>query len=606
LSSPFAGQIPSGNSIDGGRATSVPTQWALDAFNALPSQGVSIAGYTFGGSGGNVAWFGTGIRPPNNDPIGDARADCDAGFQGWALDADNLFAQLGVAIVIKWPSDPWGPANYTIRLTANQPIPNPPFDTGALARFGVGGNRGYTVPIPDQFKIGQPYNWMAIAANAPGTSGNPLGISIIGQGNFSCPSPFRFDVRPDIPQINDDGVVSFNARNIGNGESRYSGNVGVLFAPTVWVNGAVVFGPPGSWQPRAIIAPGNTWSATRGGVFTYRVPNLSRGDVICAMLRADPTAGVTGGAVTRGPLEAGGLNVTCLTYFAKPYFRAYGGDIVVGKPFVQNGQCSATKTNAPVTANYFSDGRGAGAQFAISAINKIDANSSMLRLRPLAPPPKTPIDLSFGNYENSNKVSIGSAWKDLGAFQGCIADYIEYYNNNKAGFKTLSNTFSKDLNKNLYYRDGDLSITENINPVSTEWSKIEDIKTNVVIVKGDINIDPDVTELNGIFIALPRDDGTGGTINTCKVSNDSQQFAECNQKLTVFGSFIANDVELRRIKGAKLTATTNEQANSNNIAEVFQYVPELYISGSNSFTSDQTEQKIPDGYDSVISLPPFL
>jgi len=412
----------------------------------------------------------------------------------------------------------------------------------------------------------------------------------------------KFDISVDVPICNaDSGTILFGYQNNGDGDSKYDGENGVLSQYKVErTRNGIKSILTDSSRSRIILSPGGK----EVFVYTIEPSQIEAGDIITSSLSVDPTKGRTGGAVLAGNITKS-QSAEC-SYRAKPYFKVYGGDIVVGKPFVQNGQCSATKTNAPVTANYFSDGRGAGAQFAISAINKIDANSSMLRLRPSAPPPKTPIDLSFGNYENSNKVSIGSAWKDLGAFQGCIADYIEYYNNNKAGFKTLSNTFSKDSNKNLYYRDGDLSITENINPVSTEWSKIEDIKTNVVIVKGDINIDPDVTELNGIFIALPRDDGTGGTINTCKVSNDSQQFAECNQKLTVFGSFIANDVELRRIKGAKLTATTNEQANSNNIAEVFQYVPELYISGSNSFTSDQTEQKIPDGYDSVISLPPFL
>ena len=67
---------------------------------------------------GNVAWFCTGINPARHDPTGSAVVSCDGGFQGWALDADNLFAQLGIAIVIKKPRKPGLPQTIALGLLA--------------------------------------------------------------------------------------------------------------------------------------------------------------------------------------------------------------------------------------------------------------------------------------------------------------------------------------------------------------------------------------------------------------------------------------------------------------------------------------------------------
>jgi hypothetical protein len=58
-----------GGTVDHSRAIKIGASTALADFNALPSYGVSTAGYTWGGSSGNIAWFCAGVYPTKVTPI---------------------------------------------------------------------------------------------------------------------------------------------------------------------------------------------------------------------------------------------------------------------------------------------------------------------------------------------------------------------------------------------------------------------------------------------------------------------------------------------------------------------------------------------------------
>jgi len=601
------GRWNAGSIVDHGKATVIPTGWASSAFFNLPSHGVDITPFTFGGNGGNVSWFCAGLDPTRHDPAGDAVANCNAGFQGWALDADNLFAQLGIGIVIKRPNEAWNSSNFRLNGVADNPIPNPPFNTAALLAFGVGGNRGYTIPMPSQFTDNTTYDWMALAANAPNTQGNPLGISIIGQGTFTCPPPpTYYDLTPSVPIINNNtGVVQFSVDNSASGVSRQTGGVGVDIVRNIWINNNRAFSATAS---NTQIAGYGNWARTETVI-------VNSGDVICAQIDVGPSAGQTDGAYTRGWVSAGGLGVTCVTVVAKPYFRVYGSDVVVGKNFVDSsGVCPAGK-NPNASINTFSMDRpgvgwvGSGAQFAVSATGTISSFISASMHNGVTSGTGVPFPANGIYFGNGSNPTPGG--NDQNGYAGCLPDYERYVANN-GGFpapanRSISQSDISSSTATQIFVDGDITITgtgirSDIND-TTAFGSIADIKPVVVIARGNINIEPGVDNLYGLYVALPRADSTGGTINTC-YTGGSPTIA-CNNTLTVNGSFVANKVELNRLAGDIRNATANEDDTSTNIAEKFIVTPEFYLSFTNVHNSSQDANSVGQ-YRSLDGLPPVL
>lgn len=520
------GLYPAGTSVDFGRATVVPSSWARTAFDRLPSEGVDTSGYIFGGSNGNVAWFCTGINPARHDPTGSAVVSCDGGFQGWALDADNLFAQLGIAIVIKKPSETWSSSNYSTRTTGNQPIPNPPFDTGALAAFGVGGDRGFSVPIPDQFKDGSSYDWIVIAANATGTPGNPLGISTIGQGSAS------WNCSP--PPVGGDISVSVDCTNLNTAVFTFtkSGTIAdqkVMSSITTSDGRSVATNVPGT------------------------IGNSNFGAGIKVTYSSDPITLQPGQKYTMSVSVSPGDDSTtdnsasCESQVqsTSPYFRVYGHDVVVGRKFKTPTSTDCSKNTASVKAFNRQDGSnwvGAGSQFAVSATGVIDGfmSASMHSGNNDGNEvPKPQNGLSFLNSGNDPSTPIGN---DQNAYLGCVPDY-ESFVNNDGGFPqppgdvTILTPTAIPANHRLYV-NGDLTISGDIKDNTASWSSIEDINPIIIIVKGNIKIASNVSRVDGLYVALGSD-GTGGEINTC-----SDLSMSCVNKLTVNGAFVAKKLSL--------------------------------------------------------------
>ena len=146
-----------------------------------------------------------------------------------------------------------------------------------------------------------------------------------------------------------------------------------------------------------------------------------------------------------------------------------------------------------------------------------------------------------------------------------------------------------------------------------------------MIVKGNISIDKDVTQLDGTYVAQPKNSDSGnnpddgGLIYTCSQQNDPYTVGQlrdnCGKQLVINGSFISKKVIFHRTKGSVRCmellpptvpcepAEPNEPASSENIAEVFNFSPEAYMTPLNvSLQTAVPFQK----YDSITSLPPVF
>ena len=133
-----------------------------------------------------------------------------------------------------------------------------------------------------------------------------------------------------------------------------------------------------------------------------------------------------------------------------------------------------------------------------------------------------------------------------------------------------------------------------------------------LVTRGNIFIDPAVSRLDGLYIAQPDTTSAAtisasGVIWTCHgnspdVPNTVYVSSACRTKLTFNGAVIAKQVNLLRGNGDVASAAAGEGSNSGNIAEVFNFTPEMVIGGGffNSTTGNQYK------IESLISLPPVF
>ena len=577
------GQITAGRVVDYGRATAVPTSWAQQAFNELPSKGVNTSGYTFGGSNGNVSWFCTGIGDAvNHDPQGDAVMDCRIGFKGWVLDADNLNARLGIIVVIKRPSETWNQSNFTISSVADKEISNPPFNTQNLAAFGVSGNRGFSVSIPSQFMDGTEYSWTVLAINAENTPGAAfVQLGTAKEGKFTCPP--AWDVGVSVSCVNNNkAVFTFTKSGVA-----ISGNINVSRSLTVG-------GTPTGLTAVPTIINEATFGGNNSVSFDSDAFVLQLGQKYSASISINP-----GGSAGFNDTANDSSNCESSIRVARPYFRVYGNDVVVGRQFMSSGACGSKKNSGidAFNSGSGSDYKGAGVQFAASATNAINGFMSASMHSNSAASSLPESGLTFSNNDTNN---IGF---DNFGYTGCVGDY-EQLANNLGGFSSMPTNPTDIIDSSgKIIVNGDLTIDNNINSPNTAYTKLEDIKSNLVIVKGNIYIDASVNKIDGLFIAIPDGAGNGGIINTCGSSDTPN--ASCNNDLTVTGAFIAKKVLFNRLKGDLANAVPNEVDTSDKIAEKFIFTPDFYL-GLINYLPNNDSVIGSNKYDSIVGLPPVL
>jgi hypothetical protein len=378
---------------------------------------------------------------------------------------------------------------------------------------------------------------------------------------------------------------------------------------------ANTFVPPG-----ANCAPSRTFprNNTTIAIETVPAPDVNANTTICRSLTINP-------ATHDGGTES---VQACVPVVAKPYERAYGGDVRVGGGFESApGVCAANDEAAIVGWSRRAPGSygGAGVQYAAYALDAILDFASALGTVPGGSRAPAPNGLSFANIGLGNNTSEGHFGGFLGSAP-CIPDY--YADRPESGATVLGSQVNlSSLGSGTYVRDGSLTFsnsgTANINPGETIVMYVDGdvfIRSDIVypgawnvasmplfqlVVRGNIYIENDVTRLDGIYIAQP-DGASGGVIYTCATGMsalplDGNLFDTCNNKLTVNGAFVADQVQLLRTSGSLSQSNRGDGPPGGGAAgEVFNFNPTNWINQPPDTSGEAGD------YDAIISLPPIL
>ncbi len=146
--------------------------------------------------------------------------------------------------------------------------------------------------------------------------------------------------------------------------------------------------------------------------------------------------------------------------------------------------------------------------------------------------------------------------------------------------------------------DGNAYISHNIAYAGSYTS--DNVPKFALVVRGNIYIAPGVTRVDGLYIAQPAANGSGGSLWTCHDNVNKNPdgywiYDNCKSPMTINGAIMARQVDLMRING-------DIGDNNSNPAEVINYTPAMVIGGSFFNTPPDSDPKI----DSLISLPPVF
>ncbi len=293
-----------------------------------------------------------------------------------------------------------------------------------------------------------------------------------------------------------------------------------------------------------------------------------------------------------------------IIYGVRPYLSVYSGDIAAGA-YQQDGRSGCqTNGSAGITSwNHDSntDYSGAGAEAGAYAVAHIKSFASALGTA-------NPLRLSFANTTSAASGS-GNYGGDFGA--ASLPTSCNFMSDVGGGASTPSLPTTDGYGDSSYsghqtyvVRNQDVYISSDVrygNQAATSAGDIPRFK--LVVVGGSIYIGAGVTELDGLYVAMPNSGGSGGTIYTCATGlgsavPTSQLYNRCNNKLTVYGAFAAKQVQFLRASGSLKDSKTTDAWQSNSSAETFVYSPEMWLpdgSGSKNLN-----------YDAILGLPPVL
>jgi hypothetical protein len=290
----------------------------------------------------------------------------------------------------------------------------------------------------------------------------------------------------------------------------------------------------------------------------------------------------------------GGNPIPPIVVAVKPYLRVYGGDVLAGNGFGEN--CTTTSSQI-ITYNQGASGgfAGAGTQFAAQASGAITEFASAALRAPPTPTPNPPKGLTFANTGGAYGGSFGTA--------ACNTDYSAATGaTDPPGGVVGGGYTSIAAGSHIVLKHaGDVIITSDIKYNPGAWTVTNLPSFYLIVIGGNIYINKGVTNLDGVYVAQDKN-GAGGTIYTCSTGaslvDNNNLYSECSQKLTINGAFVAKTVKFLRTNGTLRNASPNKGAD-NNIAELFNYSPELWLApGPISDTSVR--------YSSITSLPPIL
>lgn len=374
------------------------------------------------------------------------------------------------------------------------------------------------------------------------------------------------------------------------------------------------------------------WDSDNDGKYKINNPvstlSLNTGDQVCANLTINPGEvkldqyyKIIAGS---GKIIDDDLKEDCETFVNKPYIGFYGNDVKAGLDIDTVVNCKKANLGAGISAYSDSNHQGSGVQIAAFALGDIDQGFTTAKKN--------------GNQGNES-LSLGK----FGSFgSNCTHDYFKEAptNSSPVSINAIGSSLEKQFkyssdqsfngvsisagsNSNKYvYVEGDVKINNDVKFLNTA-STIDQLPSFYLVVKGNIYIQKDVAQLDGVYVAQKRSDGTGGQIYTC--ANGDNQFAEdirpasCNLQLVVNGVFIGQKMYFDRTFGSLRDAVNDQPflgvhkscsydrglgAVSTCAAEVFNFNPSLFLANSpvpESSSKDDNRQ-VPFS----TSLPPLL
>jgi hypothetical protein len=294
-----------------------------------------------------------------------------------------------------------------------------------------------------------------------------------------------------------------------------------------------------------------------------------------------------------------------------PYLSVWGGDAAAGfAPQNGDGTCSENdQAGFPSWTNGAPDWTGSGAEFAVQALGDIKAFASARGDQSISP--ADPSALAFSNVPgNGVTVTPSSAPAVFGgqyrALNGVSCDYTSDMPAPLTTDQTINGRAVSTTDK-VYVKGADVIIKGNIAYTTNAWGSTAAIPSfKLVVVGGNIYIDSNVTELDGTYVAEKDNSGNGGTIFTCTTGaipwapwDDTTGFYNaCSKQLTIYGSFVAQQVRFLRTHGTTSQATVGEDWTNTTSAEKFVYGPELWLANLKTTPSSRDA--------SITGLPPVL
>lgn len=358
----------------------------------------------------------------------------------------------------------------------------------------------------------------------------------------------------------------------------------------------------------------------------------------------------------------------------KPYLKTFGGDLMTGGWFRGTSGCANNYQNPTFSSPTFNtDNRnggilsyyqsspkgGASSQYGVMALGEVDGrragdgfyssgvqNSASVKA------------LTFANTDGT--LPYGGVLEGSVDQSHCVPDYFSKVNRNNPSVQALQANWRSVLinagGDGTYYGDapsgnsydlfgssgsgdvtvktgkrvtifvnGSVYISQNI--IYDPGSSVDSTPKFALIAKGSIYVDPNVTRLDGFYVAQPKDNTAAsltadtGIFWSCHGSSLSQTIdiyypaVNCTRTLVINGGVVAKQLNLLRVKGDVSGATGAEDSIATvssctppgtcNVAEVFNYTPAVLTGGSFFDTNNSGSSNVLP-IDSLISLPPVF
>jgi hypothetical protein len=207
-----------------------------------------------------------------------------------------------------------------------------------------------------------------------------------------------------------------------------------------------------------------------------------------------------------------------------------------------------------------------------------------------------PTRLSFANTTGKTNAPAGL----FGGDAGSVAAVCNYISDLKPSttLQTATPVTARGVSgQQELFMQGDVQIKGNVIYNGTGgWTSLAAIpRFKLVVVGGNIFIDKDVTQLDGLYVAIPSASGIGGNIYTCSIGGSAVLtssptfYTDCNKPLIINGAFVAKSVQFLRTFGSMSKPGAAEQ---------FNYSPELWL--------PRTVNSVGSDYNSITGLPPVL